>query len=55
MKLRIAAKVDRVDQDYFRTEIEPVIDGRHVEFVGEISDREKPEFLEWRQCAAVSH
>jgi len=45
VKLRIAAKVDRVDQDYFRTEIGPAIDGKHVEFIGEISDQEKSDFL----------
>jgi glycosyltransferase involved in cell wall biosynthesis len=43
--LRIAAKVDRVDRDYFRAEIEPLIDGSFVEYVGELDDREKAEFL----------
>lgn len=45
MRLRIAAKVDRVDSDYFKTEIEPLIDREQIEYIGEISDREKPEFL----------
>ena len=45
IKLRIAAKVDRVDEDYFKTVIEPAIDGDHIKFVGEISDREKSTFL----------
>ena len=43
--LKIAAKVDRVDQTYYEEEIRPMIDGRDVEFLGEISDAEKPEFL----------
>ena len=43
--LKIAAKVDRVDEAYYRDKIRPMIDGRHVELVGEIGDAEKPEFL----------
>ncbi|MBW4089822.1 MAG: glycosyltransferase family 4 protein [Proteobacteria bacterium] len=43
--LKIAAKVDRVDEEYFRTKIRPMIDGRHVEMIGEIGDADKPEFL----------
>ena len=43
--LKIAAKVDRVDEEYFRTRIHPMIDGRHVEMIGEIGDAAKPEFL----------
>ena len=42
--LKIAAKVDRVDQDYFRNEILP-FDGPGVEFIGEINEREKTKFL----------
>jgi glycosyltransferase involved in cell wall biosynthesis len=43
--LKIAAKVDKVDEDYFRTEIRPLLDGSGVEFVGEINEREKTQFL----------
>jgi glycosyltransferase involved in cell wall biosynthesis len=43
--LKIAAKVDRVDEEYFRTEILPLIDGPGVEFIGEINEREKTKFL----------
>ena len=43
--LKIAAKVDRVDEEYYRTKIRPMIDGRHVEMIGEIGDAEKPDFL----------
>ncbi len=43
--LKIAAKVDKVDEDYFRNDILPLIDGVGVEFVGEINEREKTKFL----------
>ena len=43
--LRIAAKIDRVDRDYFAREIKPLFTEPHVEFIGEISDGEKSEFL----------
>jgi glycosyltransferase involved in cell wall biosynthesis len=45
MKLKIAAKVDRVDQEYFKQEIEPLLTQPHVEFVGEIAEHQKAEFL----------
>lgn len=45
MRLKIAAKIDRVDQDYFREEIEPLIAQPHVEFIGEIGEHQKAEFL----------
>jgi glycosyltransferase involved in cell wall biosynthesis len=45
IKLKIAAKVDRVDEAYFRDTIRPMIDGREVELIGEINDAEKPQFL----------
>jgi glycosyltransferase involved in cell wall biosynthesis len=47
MKLKIAAKVDNADKDYWETTIAPLV-ARHsdtVEFVGEIGDRQKAEFL----------
>jgi glycosyltransferase involved in cell wall biosynthesis len=43
--LKIAAKVDRVDTDYFETVIEPLLRHPFVEFVGEIGEGEKEEFL----------
>jgi glycosyltransferase involved in cell wall biosynthesis len=45
MKLKIAAKVDRVDREYFADRIEPLLDQPHVEFVGEIDDGKKADFL----------
>jgi glycosyltransferase involved in cell wall biosynthesis len=43
--LKIAAKVDRADQEYFDTLIKPMLDGPGVEMIGEIGDAEKPAFL----------
>jgi glycosyltransferase involved in cell wall biosynthesis len=43
--LKIAAKIDKVDEDYFRNDILPLIDGPEVEFIGEINEREKTKFL----------
>jgi glycosyltransferase involved in cell wall biosynthesis len=45
MPLKIAAKVDRVDRRYFKRDIEPLLTQSHVEWVGEISDQQKNEFL----------
>jgi glycosyltransferase involved in cell wall biosynthesis len=45
LPLKIAAKIDRADQQYFRTEIEPLLSQAHVEFVGEINEQQKPGFL----------
>jgi glycosyltransferase involved in cell wall biosynthesis len=45
MPLRVAAKVDAVDEEYFATTIEPLLDHPLIEFVGEIGDAEKDEFL----------
>src|SRR5271166_1642453 len=45
-KLKIAAKIDRVDQAYWSDVIKPMIAASpNVEFVGEISEREKVDFL----------
>jgi len=46
MPLRIAAKVDRVDREYFETQIRPLIAATpSVEYIGEIGDCDKAEFL----------
>lgn len=45
MLLKIAAKIDKVDQDYFNAKIKPLLSNPLVEFVGEIGDHEKSEFL----------
>jgi glycosyltransferase involved in cell wall biosynthesis len=43
--LRVAAKIDRADKDYFEARIEPLLKGPGVEFIGEITESEKSEFL----------
>jgi glycosyltransferase involved in cell wall biosynthesis len=43
--LKIAAKIDRVDREYFDAVIEPLMHGPGIEFLGEISDAEKGKFL----------
>jgi glycosyltransferase involved in cell wall biosynthesis len=45
MPLKIAAKVDPADREYFRTVVEPRLDNAWVEFVGEIGEVEKGDFL----------
>jgi glycosyltransferase involved in cell wall biosynthesis len=45
MPLKIAAKVDRVDEGYFKTKIEPLLRLGDVEFIGEIREDQKAEFL----------
>ncbi len=43
--IRIAAKVDKADREYYEHEIKPMLSLPGVEFIGEINDRQKPEFL----------
>jgi glycosyltransferase involved in cell wall biosynthesis len=43
--LRIAAKVDPYDQPYFERDIRPLLSHPLVEFVGEIGESEKADFL----------
>ena len=45
MPLRIAAKVDKVDEEYFTDHIKPLLDHPLVEYVGEIGEGEKSDFL----------
>lgn len=45
LPLKIAAKVDKADQDYFATMIKPLLKQADVEFVGEIGEAEKDGFL----------
>ena len=45
IKLKIAAKVDRADQEYFDAKLKPLLDHPLIEFVGEMGDQEKQEFL----------
>jgi len=43
--LKIAAKVDPVDQDYFKTVVEPLLREPLVEYISEIGESQKDEFL----------
>jgi glycosyltransferase involved in cell wall biosynthesis len=45
MPLKIGAKVDKVDEEYFEAEIKPLLDSSLIEFVGEINEPEKNELL----------
>ena len=44
--LRIAAKVDPIDQTYFRRKVRPLIDGKFITFIGEVRHAEKVTFLQ---------
>ena len=51
--LKIAAKVDRADQDYYDELIRPLIEANPlVEYIGEIGDREKSGLPQRRDRAA---
>jgi glycosyltransferase involved in cell wall biosynthesis len=43
--LKIAAKIDRADREYFDTVIRPLLSTPGVEFIGEINEAQKQEFL----------
>jgi glycosyltransferase involved in cell wall biosynthesis len=46
MTLKMAAKVDPADRQYFDEQVKPVLDiSPHVEFIGEINDSQKQDFL----------
>ena len=45
LPLKIAAKVDRVDQAYFEEVIRPLLRDPSIEFVGEIGEQDKAAFL----------
>src|SRR5690606_4026428 len=51
MPLRIAAKIDRVDREYFESTIRPLLDLPGIDYIGEIGDRDKGPFL--RDAAAL--
>ncbi len=46
LKLKIAAKIDRADRDYWERVVRPLVEGNpRVEFVGEIDEQQKATFL----------
>lgn len=49
-ELLIAGKVDQVDRDYFEKEIEPKIDGKQVQFLGEVDAKQKRKLYARASC-----
>jgi glycosyltransferase involved in cell wall biosynthesis len=45
MPLKIVAKVDQADQEYFQTVIQPLLDDPLIEYLGEMGEAEKDAFL----------
>jgi len=45
MKLKIAAKIDRADRYYFESEVKQLLAQPGIEFIGEIAEHQKVEFL----------
>lgn len=45
IELRIAAKVDNADKEYYAERVEPLMKNDHVEFVGEINEEQKQDFI----------
>jgi len=45
MPLKIAARVDPVDREYYESEIRPLLAQPGIEFIGEIGDDQKSKFL----------
>jgi glycosyltransferase involved in cell wall biosynthesis len=45
VRLRIAAKVDRAEEDYFNERLVPLFSLPGIEFVGEVDEARKPAFL----------
>lgn len=45
VKLKMAAKIDANDKDFFEKEVKPLIDNKNIEFIGEIGPKEKSDFL----------
>ena len=45
IKLKVAAKIGEEDRTWYEREMAPLLEGGGVEFIGEIDDAQKPEFL----------
>ena len=45
LPIKIAAKIDRADRDYFEEKIKPLMRLPLVEYIGEINDAQKSDFL----------
>ena len=53
MKLKVAAKVDNADRVYYDRDVAPLLSQGHIEFIGEINDRQKPAFLSGARALLV--
>jgi glycosyltransferase involved in cell wall biosynthesis len=51
--LKIAAKIDRADRDYYDETIKPMMGSRYVEYLGEINDSQKSAFLSGAKALLV--
>jgi len=49
-KIKLAAKIDAVDKEFFESKIKPLLDGKQVEVLGEIGPKEKSNFLREAFC-----
>lgn len=49
-RLKIAAKVDKADQEYFEAEVKHLLENPLVEFLGEVGEAEKQELMGKAEC-----
>ena len=54
LPIKIAAKIDKVDRDYFEEQIKPLMSLPFVDYIGEINDAQKPDFLSGAIALLVS-
>lgn len=45
LPLKMAGKIDTVDQDYYNEKLKPLIDGEQIQYLGEVSHEEKVQLL----------
>ncbi|GAB1538240.1 glycosyltransferase family 4 protein [Scytonema sp. NUACC21] len=45
LPLKMAGKIDVVDREYYREQVEPLIDGEQIQYLGEVSHEEKVKLL----------
>ena len=55
LPLKIAAKVDRVDEAYFESEIRPLLSLPGIEYIGEIDERSEERISRRRPGVALPH